>query len=106
VDDRQILFAQRFLLGDVNDLGLEQLLGDDGGHECREDDARSEYQLAELLAVQAGLHHDRVHDSDRCRAQRDAADLSGVKPPAECEQAERNAPTNGRTKETTPIEAA
>jgi DNA-binding SARP family transcriptional activator len=38
VDDQEVFFAERLLFFGVEDRGLEELLGDQGGHEGRQDD--------------------------------------------------------------------
>jgi hypothetical protein len=52
------------------------------------DEARGQDELAQVVTVQAGLDHDRVHDGDRRGAQRDPADLGGVQMPVEDQLAE------------------
>jgi hypothetical protein len=52
------------------------------------DEACGQDELAQVLAIQAGLDHDRVHHRDRGGAQRDPADLGGVQMPAQDKLAE------------------
>ena len=41
------------------------------------------YQLADVVAVQTGLHHDGVDNRHRCGAKRNATDLRSVEMPAQ-----------------------
>lgn len=51
-------------------------------------EAGGENELAEVVTVQSCLNHDRVDHRNRCRAERDAADLGSMQVPAENEAAE------------------
>ena len=60
------------------------------------DEAGGEDELADVVAVEARLDHDRVDHGDRRRAERDAADLGRVKVPVEARSTQNaNAPRNG-----------
>jgi hypothetical protein len=76
-DDRQVLLAKRLLLVGVDDLRLEQLLGDQRGHERRENHDRDELGVLSLVDQVMGEAEQR---GDRAEGEAGGHQQRGVGP--------------------------